>query len=327
MKKIRTTLFCLGYIFLTTLACKEKKAPTKQRLTPSTTMQTNYKLSLAQWSMHKMILEEGLSPYQFAAKAKAWGFTGLEYVSGLYYKELEKDNFSKEAMANFVAKNNAQAKKYGLVNLLIMVDGQGDLAAVDSLQRQQAVQNHYKWVDAASAMGCQAIRVNLNGTQEPQAWHKASVAALTQLAQYAKNKNISILVENHGGPSSNAQWLTKVMQAVNLPNCGTLPDFGNFCVKRSAGDYYKSDCIEEYDKYQGVQELMLYAQAVSAKSYNFNTQGEEDTIDYGRMLQIIQQANYKGYIGVEFEGSQMTEEEGILATKNLILHKIDQLNI
>ena len=243
----------------------------------------------------------------------------MEYVSGLYYEELKESDFSEEAMQNFIDKSNAEAQKHGLKNLLIMIDGQGNLAAADAVERKEAAENHHKWVDAAAAMGCHSIRVNLNGTQEPEAWMEASVDGLTQLATYAKEKNINIIVENHGGPSSNAQWLAQVMEKVNMPNCGTLPDFGNFCIKRTEGDYYSSECLEEYDKYKGVKELMPYAKAVSAKSYVFDENGNEERVDYERMMKIVKDAGYTGYIGVEYEGSDLSEEEGILATKELML--------
>jgi len=276
------------------------------------------KLSLAQWSIHKMILEEGVDPYTFAAKASEWGFEGLEYVSALYYKELQAANFSEEAMNNWVEKSKAESEKYGLKNLLIMVDGQGDIAVPDEAKRTEAVENHYKWVDAAAALGCHSIRVNLNGSMEPEVWMPASVAGLKQLATYAKDKNINIIVENHGGPSSNAQMLAEVMDKVGMDNCGTLPDFGNFCIKREEGDYYSSKCLEEYDRYKGTKELMPYAKGVSAKSYSFDEEGNETRVDYPRIMEIVLDAGYEGFVGVEYEGSELSEEEGILATKKLL---------
>src|SRR5690606_21982129 len=195
------------------------------------TTQPDIRISLAQWSMHRMVLEQGVDPYSFAEKAKGWGFEGLEYVSGLYYKELEAANFSEEAMKAFVEKSRAESDKHGLKNLLIMVDGQGDLAHADAAVRKAAVENHYKWVDAAAALGCHSIRVNLNGTMDPDLWVPASVDGLTQLSDYAQGKDINIIVENHGGPSSNAALLASVMEKVGMDNCGTLPAFGHFCIK------------------------------------------------------------------------------------------------
>ncbi|UJH68875.1 sugar phosphate isomerase/epimerase family protein [Allomuricauda sp. SCSIO 65647] len=313
----------VGLSLIGIYACKntnKKEEETEEEVTMKTVVEPFFKLSLAQWSINKMIRNDGVDPYTFAEKAKAWGFEGLEYVSGLYYPTLEKDNFSEAAMKEFVDKSNAESEKHGLKNLLIMVDGQGALAAADAAERKAAVESHHKWVDAAAAMGCHSIRVNLQGSMDPEEWVETSVDGLTQLANYAKDKNINIIVENHGGPSSNAAWLAEVMKKVNMPNCGTLPDFGNFCIKREDGSYYESKCLEEYDKYRGVEELMPYAKAVSAKSYDFDEEGNETKIDYGRMLKIVKEAGYTGYIGVEYEGNELSEEEGILATKNLLLN-------
>lgn len=319
----RTAKTGLAITFLGAYACKEPKKEEKSNAVDKTEEETMaepfFKLSLAQWSINKMIRNDGVDPYTFAEKAAGWGFTGLEYVSQLYKAELEEANYSDEAMKNFVDKCNAEAQKYGLENVLIMIDRQGDLAASDEKERKEAVENHYKWVDAAAAMGCHSIRVNLNGVQEPKDWVAASVDGLTQLATYAKDKNINIIVENHGGLSSNAAMLAKVMTTVNMDNCGTLPDFGNFCVKRESGDYYESKCVEEYDKYQGVAELMPHAKAVSAKAYDFDDNGDETKIDFGRILKIVKEAGYTGYVGVEYEGDNLSEEAGILATKNLLV--------
>jgi len=310
------------FLLLVSYSCKQepkqnKETPIVESEVKDETMQPQ--LSLAQWSINRMIRKEGLDPYKFAEKASSWGFTGLEYVSQLYRTELEASDYSDEAMKHFVDKNNAEAEKYNLKNLIIMVDGEGAIAAVDEKERKEAVEKHYKWVDAAAAMNCHSIRVNLQGTMESEAWIEASVDGLTQLATYAKTKDINVLVENHGGPSSNAAWLARVFAKVNMDNCGSLPDFGNFCVERENGSYYESKCITEYDKYKGVNELMPYAKAVSAKSYDFNEEGDETKIDYYKMLQIVKKSGYTGFIGVEYEGNVLGEEEGILATKELLL--------
>lgn len=281
-----------------------------------------FKLSLAQWSIHKMIREGGVDPYTFAEKAKNWGFQGLEYVSQLYNPELSDANYSPEAMAAFVAKSNAEAKKHGLENVLIMIDGQGNLAVNDEAERNETVEKHKKWVDAAAAMGCHAIRVNLFGSMVPEEWIPSAVDGLTKLCTYAKTKNINVLVENHGGLSSNGALHAEVMKKVSMDNCGTLPDFGNFCITRNA-DY---SCKEEYDKYNGVAELMPYAKAVSAKSNDFNADGNAIGIDYTKMLKMVKEAGYTGFIGVEYEGSILDEEEGIKATKELMLKVAKELS-
>ncbi|HEA20450.1 hypothetical protein LCGC14_1420880 [marine sediment metagenome] len=308
----------LAVSFLGMYACKEtkKKDAEMQESADNTVKDVDpfFKLSLAQWSIHKMIKDDGVDPYTFAEKAKDWGFSGLEYVSQLYPADAENNEYSEKAMANFIEKSNAEAKKYDLQNVLIMIDGQGNLAVSDAKERKEAVQRHYKWVDAAKDLGCHSIRVNLNGSQEPEEWKANSIDGLTQLSTYAKDKNINVIVENHGGLSSIGTMLADVMASVDMDNCGTLPDFGNFCIKRS-----DTGCDDEYDKYKGVTELMPYAKAVSAKSNVFDADGNEKVIDYVKMLQIVKDHDYTGFIGVEYEGSELSEEAGIIATKDLML--------
>lgn len=307
-------------------ACKENKKAETENTEAASTMEEIaepfFKLSLAQWSIHKMILEDGVDPYTFAEKAKNWGFTGLEYVSQLYNPELSEANYSDEAMAAFVEKSNAEAKKHGMENVLIMIDNQGNLAVNDEAERNETVEKHKKWVDAAAAMGCHAIRVNLSGSMVPAEWTPSAIDGLTKLSSYAKTKNINILVENHGGLSSNGALHAEVMKAVNLENCGTLPDFGNFCISRNED----GSCKEEYDKYKGIAELMPYAKAVSAKSNNFDEEGNAIDIDYMKIMQMVKDAGYTGFIGVEYEGSILNEEAGIKATKDLMLKVAKELN-
>jgi sugar phosphate isomerase/epimerase len=320
-----TTKVGLGISLLGTYACKETKKEdeeNKDMATDTMDVEPFFELSLAQWSIHKMINDKGVDPYTFAEKAKNWGFTGLEYVSQLYNPELSDADYSAEAMANFVVKSNSEAEKHGMKNLLIMIDGQGNLAVSDEAERNETVEKHKKWVDAAAAMGCHSIRVNLNGSSDPVEWKNNAIDGLTKLATYAKEKNINILVENHGGLSSNGALHAEVMKAVAMDNCGTLPDFGNFCIERKPDS---SDCLKEYDKYKGVRELMPYAKAVSAKSNTFNAEGYETGIDYVKMLGIVKDAGYKGYIGVEFEGSEISEEAGIIATRDLLLKASQEL--
>ncbi|WP_340066305.1 sugar phosphate isomerase/epimerase family protein [Ascidiimonas aurantiaca] len=285
-----------------------------------------FTLSLAQWSIHKMILEDGMDPFEFAAKAKGWGFKGLEYVNHLYASALEKNTSIAVSIDHLVKELNKRSEAQGLENLIIMIDGEGDLGTANTSERTKAIENHYKWVDAAAGLGCHSIRVNLFGEDTPDIWKSASVDALGKLSEYGNQNGINILVENHGWLSSNAKLLAEIIQEVNMSNCGTLPDFGNFCLKRENGERWGASCIEEYDKYQGVRELMPFAKAVSAKSYDFDNNGNETTIDYVRMLQIVKDAGYSGFIGVEYEGSRLSEEEGITATRDLLLKASEKLN-
>jgi len=279
-----------------------------------------FKLSLAQWSLNRAFREQGKDPMDFAKMAAGWGFEGIEYVNHLYasiYKEA-KGNMG-AVLKKMGDDLNIRAKDAGVQSLLIMVDGEGDLATSDPKKRAEAINNHHKWIDMAQQLGCHSIRVNLLGDGGKEEMMEHSSSSLTKLCEYAKTGNVNVLVENHGGYSSDPQWLTMVMKNVGMKNVGTLPDFGNFCIKREGGERWGAPCVEEYpDYYEAVKMMMPYAKAVSAKSYAFNEKGEETKIDYHKMMKVVKEAGYKGFVGVEFEG-EAAEEEGILATKNLLL--------
>ena len=275
---------------------------------------TNKKISLAQWSLHRTIkIKKELSPNDFSIKAREMGFDAVEYVSSLYWNELKSRSIAK-ITRELVSKSNDNDIK----NLLIMVDGEGDLAGKNNSKREKAIENHIKWIEMAHELGCHSIRVNLNGEKQKENWIEYSSKSLTKLCSIAKKDKINIIVENHGGLSSNAKLLAKVMKEVNLDNCGTLPDFGNFCIQKEDPNNYFSNCINEYDKYLGMEELMPYAKAVSAKSFDFNNNGEESTIDFKRIIDIVRSFEYKGYYGIEYEGLNLSEEKGILKTKKLL---------
>jgi len=279
-----------------------------------------FKLSLAQWSLHKGIDSGEFDPYDFAKTSKELGFSGLEYVNALYSDVMDSRN-KHQAIKNFIKKCNDEAKQNNIENLLIMIDGEGDLATSNVRKRNAAIENHKKWIDAASQMRCHSVRVNLYGVEEKKKWMEYSSNSLTRLSEFSKDYNINVIVENHGSLSSNAELLMQVINNVNLKNCGTLPDFGNFCIKRVEGDLYESDCVKEYDRYKGIKEMMPKAFAVSAKSNSFNNKGDEVYTDYLKMLKIVKESGYDGYIGVEYEGTGLSEMDGILATKNLLINK------
>ncbi|APU69629.1 hypothetical protein C723_1886 [Christiangramia flava JLT2011] len=284
-----------------------------------------FKLSLAEWSLNKPIFAGELDPMDFAEKAHEYGFEGLEYVTAFYAQRIKDAEDPEAEMQAVLDTLKAKSEEFGLRNLLLMVDAEGDLAANDSVARNQAVENHKKWVDAAAFLGCHSIRVNLFGSDEAEEWKTNSIDGLSKLATYAEDKDINILVENHGYLSSDADLLVEVMKGVGMENVGTLPDFGNFCLKREGGERWEAKCIEEYPRYEGVEKMMPYAKAVSAKSYTFDDAGEEELIDYKKMLKIVKDAGYTGFIGVEFEGTDISPEEGIMDTKNLLINSAKQL--
>lgn len=270
-----------------------------------------FDISLAQWSLHRAFFEGKLKTEDFAAKArKDFGLSGIEYVSQFFADKATDRNYLREL--------TIRANDHDVRNVLIMVDGEGELASPDEKRRQHAVENHIKWMDAADAMNCHSLRVNGHGTGTPEQLHEAMVKSLTALAEYGNKARVNVIVENHGYISSDAEWLVGVMNDVNHPRCGTLPDFGNFCLRRRDGDLWESPCVEQYDKYKGVKEMMPYAKGVSAKSYGFDEEGNETTIDYERMLAIVKEAGYTGYIGIEYEGEDPDEDAGIRKTIGLL---------
>ena len=299
-------IFILGFV-----SCKNEN---KQTVTNKDSF---FKTSLAQWSIHKSIREDGLSPYEFAKIAHELGFEGLEYVNALY-SDITNSEDKASAMEEFITRNNDLAAKYNLKNVLIMIDGEGDLASSNPEERMIAVENHKLWIDAASKMNCSAIRINLKGEKEIENWIKYSVESFGALGEYAKPLNINVIVENHGGLSSNASLLMKVINQVNLENCGTLPDFGNFCMSEGYGSLKENNCKDLYDPYLGISEMLPKAFGLSAKSYAFDSNGDETSLDYYRLLSIAKDAGYNGFIGVEYEGNILSEKDGIIATKKLL---------
>ena len=247
----------------------------------------------------------------FPAYAKdRFGIAHVEYVTQFFADKAEDTVFLTQLKQRCV--------DAGVESLLIMVDGDGSLADADSTARNRAVENHFKWVAAAAFLGCHSIRVNLHGSAIAEEWKKCSSDALVQLSGFGAGHGVNILVENHGGLSSNAGLVAEVIRRVDSPYCGTLPDFGNFCLRREKGDLWESPCVEEYDRYQGVREMLPYAKGVSAKSLRFDGQGNETTIDYARMLGLVKDSGYRGHVGIEYEGDGMGEDEGIRATMALL---------
>lgn len=305
---------------------EEKQSETAQEKSSVSQDSLFFKISLAEWSLHEPIQSGKMDPMDFAEKAHDMGFSAIEYVTSFYGDSIKNAKDPEAKMKTMLDTLLARSKRFKVRNWLMMVDAEGELAVQDSVTRNQAVENHKKWVDAANFLGCSSIRVNLFGGADPEVWKNASVDALKKLSKYAKSKNINILVENHGYLSSNADLLAEVMKEVNMDNCGTLPDFGNFCLKREGNARWDAKCIEEYPRYEGVQKMMPFAKAVSAKSYSFDNDGREELIDYKKMLQIVKDAGYHDYVGIEYEGTGLTPEEGINATRDLLIKAANQLN-
>lgn len=282
-------------------SCIAKKNPNAADLQNSF-----FEISLAEWSLHKELFSKKITNLDFPVVAKKeFGISAIEYVNA-FFKDKAKDT-------NYLNELLMRCNDNGVKNHLIMCDGEGNLGELDNAKRMQAVENHYKWVEAAKYLGCATIRVNAYGVGTAAEVKTAAIDGLGRLGEFASKVGINVIVENHGGYSSDGSWLSSVMKEVGKKNVGTLPDFNNFCLTRQG-----NKCIEEYDRYKGTLEMMPYAKAVSAKSLDFDAQGNCIETDYVKMLKIVKDAGFKGYVGIEYEGDKLGEYEGIKKTKALL---------
>ncbi len=262
-----------------------------------------FEISLAQWSLHRTLRkkgEGGLDNLDFAKAARGFGITAIEYVNQ-FFKDKPKDR-------DYLTTMKKRADEHGVQSLLIMCDGLGRLGDPDRTKREATVEAHRPWLEAAKFLGCHSIRVNAASAGSYDEQMELAADGLARLTAHGKDLGLNVLVENHGGLSSNGAWLAGVMKLVGDDRCGTLPDFGNFRVSAD----------EVYDRYRGVRELMPFAKAVSAKSHDFDEAGNEVHSDYRRMIDIVLAAGYSGYIGIEYEGGKLSEDDGIRATKRLL---------
>ena len=254
-----------------------------------------FSISVAEWSFNKSIFGGKMNHLDFAKTCKEeFGIDAVEYVNQFF-----KDKAGDE---KYLADMKKRCEDLGVKSLLIMCDGEGNLGDPDEGRRKTAIENHYKWVEAAKFLGCHSIRVNAASSGSYEEQLKLAADGLRRLSEFGAKHELNVIVENHGGLSSNGKWLAAVMKEVDLPNCGTLPDFGNF---------------GNYDRYQGVAETMPYAKAVSAKSHDFDDAGNETHTDYLKMMKIVVDAGYHGYVGIEFEGGG-DEHAGVRATQKLL---------
>jgi sugar phosphate isomerase/epimerase len=282
-----------------------------------------FRISLAEWSLHRALEAGGLDHLDFPRAAKRdYGIDAVEYVNTFFRDPAERQrptgpSFRGSAAADqrYLRDLKGRCDGEGVRSVLIMCDGEGAIGDPDAAARTRAVENHRKWVEAARSLGCHSIRVNAQSQGTPEEQRDLAAAGLRRLTELAAPRGIDVIVENHGGLSSNGAWLAGVIRAVDHPRCGTLPDFGNFQVREG----------EWYDRYQGVAEMMPFARAVSAKSHDFDAAGNERNTDYERMLRVVLSAGYRGFVGIEYEGDRLSEPEGIRATKALLERLRDRL--
>ncbi|MDV6029460.1 MAG: sugar phosphate isomerase/epimerase [Phycisphaera sp. RhM] len=272
-----------------------------------------FKISLAEWSLHRTLRDpsKGLTNLDFPRVTKEeFGIDAVEYVNQFFKDKAEDQKYLSEL--------KTRCDDLGVKSLLIMCDGEGNLGDPDDAKRTKAVENHYRWVDAAKFLGCHSIRVNASSSGSYEEQMKLAADGLRRLSEYAKPQGLNVIVENHGGLSSNGAWLAGTIAKTEMDNCGTLPDFGNFYLSRGKEP-------KMYDRYKGVEELMPYAKAVSAKSHDFDEDGNEVHTDYFKMMEIVLRHGYHGYVGIEYEGGKVSEYEGIKLTKALLQRVAEKL--
>ena len=260
-----------------------------------------FRISLAEWSFHRRLHAAELDPRDFAPLARSeFGIEAVEHVN-TFFQDRAVD-FS------WLADMKQRADDAGVRSLLIMCDAEGSLGDADDGARRQAIENHFRWIAAARVLGCHSIRVNAAGQGTREEVSRRAADSLHRLAEMGDRYEVNVIVENHGGYSSDGQWLSATLKAADHPRVGALPDFGNFRVSKDV----------EYDRYRGVGELMPFARGVSAKSHDFDGEGRERHTDYWRMLKIVIDAGYRGYVGIEYEGGELSETDGVRATLKLL---------
>lgn len=276
-----------------------------------------FKISLAQWSLNKPLFAGELDNLDFPAYTKnTFDIHAVEYVNQ-FFKDKAEDTA-------YLTDLKQRCDDNGVTSVLIMIDREGNLGSTDSGDLTTAIENHYKWVEAAKFLGCHSIRVNAYGEGSREDVQMAAIEGLSRLGEFAATHDIGVIVENHGSYSSDGTWLSEVMRQVGMDNVGTLPDFGNFCITRNKDNW--RICEDSYDRYKGTEELMKYAKGVSAKSHDFDDAGNETESDYRRLLSIVKDAGYRGYVGIEYEGSELSPIDGINATKALLEKVRDELS-
>ncbi|MEM1336220.1 MAG: sugar phosphate isomerase/epimerase family protein [Bacteroidota bacterium] len=338
---MKQSIIIIAISLFLTISCRTKPDSNSASENISETAQEmetqtpDFQISLAQWSFHNTFLgpkKEGywewfvktlqespddillgdVDPKDFPGMAAKFGVNSIELVNTFYYSKVNDQAF----WDDFKKRCDAAGVSVGL----IMCDALGNLGDADPEARKKTVENHHKWVDIAKFLGAHSIRVNAAGAGSAEEVAANAVDGLKQLGAYGASQGINILVENHGGYSSDGSWLSGVMAQVNMDNVGTLPDYGNFCMERGP-----EACVNEYDRYKGMAELMPYAKGVSAKSHDFDENGNETSTDFYKMLKIVKDSGFRGYIGIEYEGRVLSEEEGIEATLALLRKAIDSI--
>lgn len=308
MNTIKKTLLSLTASFLL-LSCSQVEETSKETVKP--------KYSLAQWSFNRELKAGEMTTIDFINAAGEMDFEGVEYVSQ-FFQDKVTDFTYLDSLKN-------AAEKADVLSLMIQVDEIGHLCASNLEERNAAVELGKKWVDASKYLGCTSMRVNAHGDGTPEEMKTQAIDGIGRLADYANEKGIKLIIENHGSMSSHGAWLADLIAQLSDKNVGTLDDFHNWCYETISGSIW-GPCAKEYDYYKGFEELIGTAEGVSVKAFRFDSLGNEPDLNFPKFFQIMKDAGYDGYLGIEYEGNELPSKEGILKTKALAQKTLDQLN-
>jgi len=272
--------------------------------------ENRFHISLAQWTYNKQLFDGSMSNFEFLEKASELGFEGVEFVNQFFMDKIEDHEYLDSLKSKSLG--------LGLENVLLMVDAAGNLGSSNKAFRDSAILMHKKWVDAAVSLACPSMRINAYGDGSRESCLTNASESISILADYASERGITILIENHGSYSSDADWLKSLLDRLADKNVKCNLDIDNWCVERKDVKLWGSDCINRYDPYIGMSTLITYAHGISVKAYQFDKKGEETKIDYKRMIEIIKQSSFSGYLGIEYEGSDINTDEGVLLTRKLL---------
>ncbi|MEM7699220.1 MAG: sugar phosphate isomerase/epimerase family protein [Verrucomicrobiota bacterium] len=333
---LKTTLLGGGAASFLVGCSDSEPTATSGEGTPEPSLADRFPISLAQWSLHRALRAGELDNLDFPKfTQETFGIEAVEWVNSFFHVEHPTYGIQPKGQ-KYLTDMKTRADDSGVVSVLVMCDRVGTLGNPDQLKRTAAIEGHHAWLDAAKFLGCHSIRVNAGSDPalSPEQQADLCTDGLRRLSEHASTLDLNVIVENHGGLSSNGSWLARVIEGVGLENCGTLPDFGNFYVAKNRGkpeQYAKQKAPYEgdpaytedetglgYDRYTGVRELMPFAKGVSAKAHDFDAEGNEVNTDFGRMFDIVEASGYEGYVGIEYEGKTIGEVEGIKKTKALL---------
>lgn len=310
MKYESITRLAFLLLLFSFLSCANKTKEIKREVTTASKTEKNFKLSLGQWSFHKDLFEGKMNTIDFINITKELGFDGVDFVNQFFMDKADDTQYL-NTLKSALKKNNLEAA-------MIMVDREGDLGSPDKKERDEALENHKKWIRAAKQLDCEVVRVNAFGDGTSKEVMDACEKSISALSEYAKEHSVLILIENHGGYSSDGNWLESLIKRLEGKNVALLPDFDNWCIERENKERWGTPCIKEYDRYDGIKQLLPYAKSISIKSFGFTEDGNDIKTDYRKMFDLINESGYSDYLGIEYEGDTLTPTEGIKKTLTLV---------